>query len=153
MSRLLPRAIDNNYQGPKISLYFFIIFMIVNTWRSFVHFLAEDAGINSIANIVTFEGNPDPDNLIYLFGSLWGEMQVLLCLISWIVIVKYKAFIPFFYLIWLLEWILRVGVIGKIHPLEPIYQTGITPGQEYAWIVLVLLSLFFMISLFKVKTK
>ena len=37
--------------------------------------------------------------------------------------------------------------------LEPIYQNGITPGQEYAWIVLVLLSLFFMISLFKVKTK
>ena len=60
---------------------------------------------------------------------------------------------PFFYLIWLLEWILRVGVVGKIHPLEPIYQIGITPGQEYAWIALVLLSLFFMISLFKVKTK
>ena len=152
MTRLLPRVIDNNYQGPKIALYFFIIFMIVNTWRSFVHFLAEDAGINSIANIITFEGNPDPDNLINLFGSLWGEMQVLLCLISWIVIFRYKAFIPFFYLIWLLEWILRVGVVGKIHSLEPIYQTGITPGQEYAWIVLVLLSLFFIISLFKVKT-
>ena len=83
MTRLLPKVIDNNYQGPKIALYFFIIFMIVNTWRSFVHFLAEDAGINSIANIITFEGNPDPDNLIYLFGSLWGEMQVLLCLMSW----------------------------------------------------------------------
>ena len=80
-------------------------------------------------------------------------MQVLLCLISWIVIFRYKAFMPFFYLIWLLEWILRVGVVGKIHPLEPIYQNGITPGQEYAWIVLVLLSLFFIISLFKVKTK
>jgi hypothetical protein len=52
-----------------------------------------------------------------------------------------------------LEWILRVGLVGKIHPLETIYQTGITPGQEYAWIALVLLSLFFMISLFKVKTK
>ena len=96
MTRLLPKVIDNNYQGPKIALYFFIIFMIVNTWRSFVHFLAEDAGINSIANIITFEGNPDPDNLIYLFGSLWGEMQVLLCLISWIVIFRYKAFMPFF---------------------------------------------------------
>ena len=113
MTRLFPKVIDNNYQGPKIALYFFIIFMIVNTWRSFVHFLAEDAGINSIANIITFEGNPDPDNLIYLFGSLWGEMQVLLCLISWIVIFRYKAFMPFFYLIWLLEWILRVGVVGK----------------------------------------
>ena len=68
MTRLLPRVIDNNYQGPKIALYFFIIFMIVNTWRSFVHFLAEDAGINSIANIITFEGNPDPDNLIIYLG-------------------------------------------------------------------------------------
>ena len=46
MTRLLPKVIDNNYQGPKIALYFFIIFMIVNTWISFVHFLAEDAGKN-----------------------------------------------------------------------------------------------------------
>ena len=64
-----------------------------------------------------------------------------------------QSFYTFFYLIWLLEWMLRVGVVGKIHPLEPIYQSVITPGEEYAWIVLFLLSLFLMISLFKVKTQ
>ena len=100
--------------------------MIVNTWRSFVHFLAEDAGINSIANIITFEGNPDPDNLIYLFGSLWGEMQVLLCLISWIVIFRYKAFLCLFLsnMAFGMDTQSRSG--RKIHPLEPIYQNGIT---------------------------
>ena len=66
MTRLLPKVIDNNYQGPKRALYFFIIFMIVNTWRSFVHFLSEDAGINSIANIITFEGSPDPVSYTHL---------------------------------------------------------------------------------------
>ena len=83
MTRLLPKVIDNNYQGPKIALYFFIIFMIVNTWRSFVHFLAEDAGINSIANIITFEGNPDPDNLIYLLIIL----TILLIILSILLII------------------------------------------------------------------
>ena len=107
MNRFLPKVADNNFLGPKIAFYFFLLFMVVNTVRSFIHFLAEDAGLNSIANIIIFEGDPDPNKIIYLFGALWGEMQLLLCLISWIVIFRYKSLIPMMYFIWLMEWILR----------------------------------------------
>ena len=97
MNRFLPKVADNNFLGPKIAFYFFLLFMVVNTVRSFIHFLAEDAGLNSIANIIIFEGDPDPNKIIYLFGALWGEMQLLLCLISWIVIFRYKSLIPMMY--------------------------------------------------------
>ena len=72
MKRLLPKVADNNYYGLKVAYYFFIFFMVINTIRSFIHLLAEDAGLNSIANIIVFEGTPDPNEAIYLFGSLWG---------------------------------------------------------------------------------
>ena len=66
MKRLLPKVADNNFLGQKSAYYFFIFFMVVNTVRSFIHLLAEDAGLNSIANIIVFEGTPDPNKVIYL---------------------------------------------------------------------------------------
>jgi len=147
VKRFLPPVADNHFLGPKIALYFFIFFMIVNTARSLIHFLAEDAGLNSIANIIVFEGDPDPNRVIYLFGSLWGMMQLLCCLISWIVIFKYKSLIPFMYFIWLMEWVLRESITKYQHGLDLIYKTGPTPGSDYAPLVIGLLLIFFIMSL------
>jgi hypothetical protein len=147
VKRFLPKIADNNFHGPKIALYFFIFFMAVNTARSLIHFLAEDAGLNTIANIIIFEGNPDPNNVIYLFGSLWGEMQLLCCLISWIVIIRYKSLIPLMYFVWLMEWILRETIVKYQHGLDLIYKTGPTPGSDYAPLVIGLLLIFFIMSL------
>ena len=147
MKRLLPKVADNNFLGQKSAYYFFIFFMVVNTVRSFIHLLAEDAGLNSIAKIIVFEGAPDPNKVIYLFGSLWGEMQILCCLISWVVIFRYKSLIPFMYLVWLLEWFLRVTLISYMHGLDSIYKTGSTPGADYAPLITILLIIFFMLSL------
>ncbi len=149
MKRLLPEVADNNFHGPKIAFYFFIFFMVVNTVRSSIHFLADDAGLNSIANIMIFEGEPDPNKVIYLFGSLWGEMQLLCCLISWLVIIRYKSLVPLMYLVWLLEWVLRETIIRYNHGLEAIYKTGATPGSDYALLIIGLLLFFFIMSLTK----
>ena len=121
--------------------------MAVNTARSLIHFLAEDAGLNTIANIIIFEGNLDPNKVIYLFGSLWGEMQLLCCLISWIVIIRYKSLIPLMYFVWLMEWVLRETIVKYQHGLDLVYKTGPTPGSDYAPLVIGLLLIFFIMSL------
>lgn len=121
--------------------------MAVNTVRSIIHFLMEDAGLNTIANIIIFEGSPDPNKVIYLFGSLWGEMQLLCCVISWVIIFRYKSLIPFMYFIWLMEWILRETIVKYQHGLDLIYKTGPTPGSDYAPLVIGLLLFFFIMSL------
>ena len=102
---------------------------------------------NTIANIIIFEGNPDPNKVIYLFGSLWGEMQLLCCLISWIVIFRYKSLIPLMYFIWLMEWVLRETIVKYQHGLDLVYKTGPTPGSDYAPLVIGLLLIFFIMSL------
>ena len=147
MKRLLPEVADNNFHGPKIAFYFFIFFMVVNTVRSSIHFLADDAGLNSIANIMIFEGEPDPNKVIYLFGSLWGEVQVLLCLIFWIVFFRYKSLIPLMYLVSLLEWSMRLIIIKPMKGLDDIYTNGFTPGSELAPVAVLLLIIFFILSL------
>ena len=147
MNKLFPEVADNEYRGAKSAYYFYIAWMLLTTWRSFVHFLAEDGGLNSIANIIVLTGDPDPNPVVYLFGSLWGEVQVLICLICWVVFFKYKSLISFMYLISLLEWVMRIIIIQPLKGLDEIYKNGITPGSEYAPVIVILLGIFFLLSL------
>ena len=68
-----------------------LLIATVMTWRSLVHFLREDSGVNSIASIMTFPflaGEPDPNNVIYLFSSLWGSQQLITILIYVVVLIR-----------------------------------------------------------------
>tara|TARA_B100001093_G_C26391086_1_gene827104 strand:+ start:244 stop:699 length:456 start_codon:yes stop_codon:yes gene_type:complete len=147
MNKLFPEVADNNYTGAKSAYYFFIGWTLLNTWRSIIHFLAEDGGLNSIANIIILNGDPDPNPVVYLFGSLWGEVQVLLCLIFWIVFFRYKSLIPLMYLVSLLEWSMRLIIIKPMKGLDDIYTNGFTPGSELSPVAVLLLIIFFMLSL------
>ncbi len=147
MNKLFPKVADNEYRGAKSAFYFYIAWMLIATWRSFVHFLAKDGGVNSIGNIIVLKGDPDPNPVVYLFGSLWGEVQVLICLISWVVFFKYKSLISFMYLISLLEWLMRIIIVQPLKGLDEIYKNGITPGSEYAPAIVILLAIFFILSL------
>lgn len=147
MNKLFPEVADNNYIGAKSAYYFFIGWTLLNTWRSIIHFLAEDGGLNSIANIIILTGDPDPNPVVYLFGSLWGEVQVLLCLIFWIVFFRYKSLIPLMYLVSLLEWSMRLIIIKPMKGLDDIYTNGFTPGSELAPVAVLLLIIFFILSL------
>jgi hypothetical protein len=87
IDKLFPKQANNNYQGSVIALYVFYLLMAMYTFRSFMHFLAQDGGINSIASIIIFpfaEGAADPNNVIYLFASLWGSAQLLTLFIFYI---------------------------------------------------------------------
>ena len=64
----------------------------IYVFRSLVHFLAENSGLVGIATIKEFPiiDGLDPNNIIYLFASLWGATQVSLTVILLILFLKYK---------------------------------------------------------------
>ena len=47
-------------------------------------------------------GDPDPMPVIYRFFSLWGNAQLMFCLVCWVVIFRYKSLIPLMSLFWVL---------------------------------------------------
>ena len=61
-----------SYNGSNLAFYGLILFTGLLIWRSSIHFLFWEFGLNDIANIKTLVGTPDPMTLIYLFFSLWG---------------------------------------------------------------------------------
>ena len=125
---LIPRAADNNYRGGRVPLYFFYALVAVTTFRSWVHFLKDDSGVNSIASIVLFSGTPDPNHVVYMFSSLWGSQQVIMVMLYLNVLVRYRNLIPLMWALMVVEVVFRLSV-GFIHPLTPEYYARTPPGK------------------------
>lgn len=128
--KLFPRQANNDYQGSIIAQYGFYVLIAIYTFRSFMHFLAEDGGINSIASIIIFpfaEGAADPNNVIYLFASLWGSAQIIALFIFYICMWRYRNLLPLLWLIVVIEVPMRMAA-GTMHPLSAPYYENVPPG-------------------------
>ena len=73
---LLPKQADNNYGYHKAILFVFAAMTLLTLVRSLAHIFLPDGGANSIATIITFDGTPDPDAVIYNIFALWGLAQL-----------------------------------------------------------------------------
>ncbi len=104
---------DQGYRGSKGSFGFLVAMSVLVTVRSLIHMFAPDGGANSIAGL-TVEGDAG-DNLVHLFAQ-WGLEQLILAIVAWVVIVRYRFLVPFVLLLQLFDWLMR-GVMGEIKPL------------------------------------
>ena len=147
---LLPNKLNHEYQGSKIAIYGLYPIFAIYIFRSLVHFLSENSGLVGIASIKELEivGNIDPNNLVYLFASLWGATQVSLTLILVILFIKYKNLIPFIYMICLLDHCFRL-ISGLLHPLTEEYYINTPPGVIGNIPILMYMILMFYLSLKK----
>ena len=127
--KLFPSDLKNQYKGSKLVQYGLYPIFAIYIFRSLVHFLAENSGLVGIATIKEFPitDGLDPNNIIYLFASLWGATQVSLTIILLILFIKYKNLIPLIYLICLLDQCFRL-ISGYLHPLIEDYYINTPPG-------------------------
>ena len=127
--KLFPSDLNNQYKGSKFVQYGLYPIFAIYIFRSLVHFLAENSGLVGIATIKEFPitDGLDPNNIIYLFASLWGAAQVSLTIILLILFIKYKNLIPLIYLICLLDQCFRL-ISGYLHPLIEDYYINTPPG-------------------------
>ena len=127
--KLFPSDLNNQYKGSKFVQYGLYPILAIYIFRSLVHFLAENSGLVGIATIKEFPiiDGLNPNNIIYLFASLWGATQVSLTIILLILFIKYKNLIPLIYLICLLDQCFRL-ISGYLHPLSEDYYINTPPG-------------------------
>ena len=125
---LLPRTANNGYGGGRVPLYFFYALTAMVTFRSLVHFVKDDSGVNSIASILVFSGTPDPNNVVYMFSALWGSQQVIMLMVYLIVLLRYRNLIPLMWTLMVVEVFFRLAV-GAMHPLTPEYYEHTPPAM------------------------
>ena len=109
-------------------------------------------GLHEIANVKVLSGEPDPMPLIYSFFSVWGFIQLILCSLSWIVLIRYRSLIPLIIFSFLVEWSARTLRSDSILN-NPLYSDGITPGVIYAPYMTLGLLILLILSIIKKRTK
>jgi hypothetical protein len=112
-NRLFPK-IDQDYTGPAIPFYFLVLIAAASTVRSLIHMFAPDGGAQSIAGIeINVDGGR---NLVAMFAQ-WGGCQLLMALLYWVVIARYRWLTPLMLAVVMLEQFIRLGC-GTLKPLE-----------------------------------
>ena len=149
IDKLFPKQANNDYQGNNIALYVFYLLIAMYTFRGFMHFLADDGGINSIASIIIFpfaEGAPNPNNVIYLFASLWGSAQLITLTIFYVCMWRYRNLLPLLWLTVVIEMPMRMAA-GTMHPLSAPYYEHVPPGAVSNLPLLAIASIMLVLSL------
>ena len=112
-NQLLPKQVDNSFQGHKFALYSFYLLTIVTLVRSCIHIFFPDGGTNIIASIdVSVAGG---DTIISMF-ALWGLSQLLFGVLYVVVAMKYRSLVPLMYLFILVEYSMRI-LVGVFKPI------------------------------------
>lgn len=140
LSSLFPR-IDRDYTGPRSAFVFLVIISIVSTIRSLIHILSADGGATSIAGIpIDVAGG---QNIVAIFGQ-WGASQLILALMYWLVIIRYRFLVPAMLGLTLVEQLLRLAV-GQIKPIVEVIRAP--PGAIGSLVLLPLTVIALWISL------
>ena len=137
---LLPAKIDNTIRGSKIPFYVFALYAIVSLVRSCIHLLAPDGGAGSIAGMNLAVAGAD--GIIFAF-ALWGSSQLLFAIMQLLVVFRYRSFVPFMYLMLMLEVLLR-ELVGK---MKPVTFAHTPPGAVGNQLLLPLAALMLALSL------
>src|SRR6056297_2599092 len=147
IERIFPKTLNNDYKGYKIALYVFFALTALTLWRSQHHLLAADGGAQSIATIPldTFT-TPGAAAVIGVFG-LWGLSQLIIGIVYLVVSLRYRAMIPFMYLL-VVEYFMRAVYIPSA---KPIPTAGTAPGATGNWPLMIIAFIMLVLSVIPPK--
>ena len=141
ISILFP-AEHNNYKGPNIAIWFLFFTNIIGTIRSLIHIFFRDSGAQSIATMnLNVSGS---QNIVGLLGQ-WGGGQLIMSVIIWIVLWRYREFIPLMIAEVAIEQLIRI-LIGR---MKPFITAHTPPGRLDSLIVLPIATIIFFVSLIR----
>jgi hypothetical protein len=112
LTRLFPKD-PTRYAGPWLATLSLALINLVGTVRSCIHIFAADSGARSIAGMsVHVAGGPNVVDLL----AQWGGAQLLEALLIWLVVWRYRGWVPLMLLYVTLEQALR-KYVGAIKPI------------------------------------
>mgnify|MGYP000891582512 CR=1 FL=1 len=153
IEKIIPQQANNDYKGSPIAFYGMIPFFLLMIFSTYMHFLQPEFAAHQIASIIVFEGEPDPNQVIYMLFSLWGAQQVTFCLVNAAVLYQYRNLIPMMYILWIFMWVVRPLVIKPLFGMAPEHTTGLTPGKVAVPYMVVYLVVMLLLSLRHAENK
>jgi hypothetical protein len=139
---------QNDYKGHTAIIVITLFFVAVSTIRSLIHILAPDGGASSIAGIA-LSGEL---GTAVIFTFAWaGLYQLLFAIIQWLVILRYRKFLPLLLLLMVLEQ-LGMTVIPLFKGIPPALLSHVPPEAVANKFLLPAIVLLFVGSLIPART-
>jgi hypothetical protein len=124
LNQFLPEHIDNAYRGHRLALWFFALLVLMKGGIGVgTIFNGRDAAI-SADGIPLDAFTPAGEQAFVSLFAAWGLSQLMLNLIGLLVLLRYRAMVPFMFALLLVEHLSR----KLIFLVMPIATTGTPPG-------------------------
>lgn len=123
-NQLLPQRVDNTYRGHKLALWLFgllVCMRLAQSLNSIFNTYATATGADGIP-LDTFP--PGAAQTVVSLFALLGLSHFLFCLLGMLVLVRYRAMVPFAFALLLLEYLSRRLLLQFV----PIIRTGTALG-------------------------
>jgi len=138
LSRLLPRQLDNTYQGYALALWLMVPIVAVKFLMG-VNVAGLNPWINNRDVLRTVDGIPldtfgagAASTVVLLFAS-WGLALLLLSVLGIAALLRYRAMIPLMYLMLAIEQIGRTGFLRLNSTARAVEPGVVSPGTLINW--------------------
>ena len=135
LDRIFPQRIDNTYRGHTLAIWFFIPVVVLKTGIALGTIFNGHAAAQSADGIpLDSFGAGGAEAVVALF-AIWGLAQLVFSVFGVLALVRYRAMIPFLFVLFLLEHLARRWILL----VKPIARTGTPPGTYIHLVILVLM--------------
>ena len=122
--QILPRQVDNTYRGHRLALWLFGVLAFMKTSIGLGTIFNGRYAAASADGIPLDSFGPAGAQAFVSIFAAWGLAQATLGLLCIVVLVRYRALVPFMYALLLLEHLCR----KLIFAVMPIERTADAPG-------------------------
>ena len=124
LSRILPQPIDNTYRGHRLAVWLLGAVVLMKTGIALGTLFNGRTAAQSADGIPLDRFGADGAQAVVALFAIWGLAQLTISVFGILALTRYRALIPFMFLLLLGEQLLRKLVLWW----KPISRTGTPPG-------------------------
>jgi hypothetical protein len=124
LSQLFPQRVDNRYCGHKLALWLFALLVLFKITMSLNCIFNGYSVATSADGLPLDTYTPACAQTVVANFATWGLMQLMVCLVCIMVLIRYRAMIPFMLALLLLEHLSRRLILHFL----PVVKPGAPPG-------------------------
>ena len=143
LNQIFPQRIDNTYRGHPLAVWLFIPVVVLKTGIALATIFNGRAAAQSADGIPLDSFGASGAQAVVALFAIWGLAQLVFSVFGVLALTRYRAMIPFLFVLFLLEHLARRWILL----VKPIARTGTPPGIYVNLVTLVLMIVGLALSL------
>jgi hypothetical protein len=145
LNRIFPLQFDNNYRGHKLALWIFVLLVLIKLGISLSAIFDGYNMARSADGIPIDTFTSEAADAVVSVTALLGLSHFLLAAICALALIRYRAMIPFMYVLFLVEYLAKKWILLA----KPIVRTGTSPSTYVNVVLIALLVAGLFLSLWR----